>query len=130
MRDLQQGPKHLVLALKLTHHELGLLLEVGLLIDCQPDHTVHRQDFFTELHAMLNGFVTLLSHFYQALFSVFEKGKLSLLPRKLLLKLLVFLHQEVKCILQVLITIDKHFVILIEIVDKVFDEEQVIRVEG
>ena len=78
---------------------------------------------------MLYGFVTLRGHFFQSLLCIVEKCNFSLLPYKLLLELFVLLEQEMECILQVLVTIDEHFVILVEIVDQVLDKEQVISVK-
>ena len=102
---------------------------MSLLIHSQPDYTVHCKDLLAELHSVFYRFITLLSHFNQTRLCVFEKSEFCLLTGQLLLKLLVFLHQKVERILQVLIAIYKHFVVLVKIIDKIFDEEQVICIE-
>ena len=83
-----------------------------------------------QLHAMLNSFIALLSDFNQTLLCLFEKCKFSLLTDQLLLELFVLLKQKMECILQVLVAIDEDLVILIEVVDQIFDKEQVICVKG
>ena len=41
----------------------------------------------------------------------------------------MLLEKEVECILQVLVAVDEYLVVLIEVVDKLFHEEQVIGVK-
>lgn len=103
---------------------------MGLLVDGQPDDAVHSQDLLTQLHSMFDGFVPFVGHFYEPLLRVFEERDLGLFPRQLLLQLLVLLDQEMEGILQVLVAVDEHFVILVQIVDQVLHEEQVVRIEG
>ena len=79
---------------------------------------------------MLDCFIPLGGDFGQALLCVIEKCNLRLFTSELLLELFVLLEQEVEGILQVLVTVDEHLVVLIQVVDQVLDEEQVIRVEG
>jgi len=97
--DLQKASKHFIFLLQLTGDNLCLLLQMGLFVDSQADNLIHGVDFLAQLHAVLDRFVSLGHHVLQSLLSVAEQSGLCLLTAKLLLQLLVFLHQEMECVL-------------------------------
>jgi len=62
----------LILLFKLGHHELALLLEMGLLVDGEAHNATHGLDLVAQEQALLQCLVSLLSHYLQTLFCLCE----------------------------------------------------------
>ena len=100
-----------------------------LLVDSQTNDSIHREHFLTELHSVFNSFVPFSRHHSKPFMSIVKKRILGLFTAQLLLELLMLLLQEVERILQVLVAIDEHLVVLLEIIDQVLNEVQIVGVE-
>ena len=100
-----------------------------LFINCKSHDAIHGIDFLSKFHTMLNGFVPILSYLFKTLLCIFKKCVLLLFTYKLLLQLLVLLKKEMEGILQVLVAINENFIILADLINEIFDEEEVVRVK-
>ena len=78
---------------------------------------------------MLNSFVPFLSYFIKPPLSILKKRVLLLFTYELLLQLFVLLKKEMEGILQVLVAINENFIILADLINEIFDEEEVVRVK-
>ena len=129
MGNLEQRSEHFVLFFELVSQVLCFLLKRALLVDRHPDNVVHREHLVTQLHSILDGFVSFFRQPGKLLLCFLQEGAFPFLTNQFLLQLLVLLGQEGKGMLQVLIAIDEHLVIHLELVDQVFHKVEVVSVE-
>ena len=102
---------------------------MSLFINCKSHNTIHVIDFLSEIHTMLNSFVPFFSHLIKPLLSILKKCVLLLFTYELLLQLFVLLKKEMEGILQVLVAINENLIILADLINEIFDEEEVVRVK-
>ena len=101
-----------------------------LLLDCQLDYSVHRQALVAQDHALLDGLVSFLGHFLESLLGLVVEQILGNFLLEGVLQLLMLLDKEAEGVFEVLVAVLEHLVVLGEVVDEVFDEVEIVCIEG